>query len=296
MDLLQRGINAEKTVRVVAATTTELIRDACTRHNLQGAEAIILGRALTAGCLLVTLTKNDTERVRLNIQADGPAGHILVDARGDGSVRGCLERRLARPQQPRITGHRTSVSHLVGTGAIVVTRDVGLEQEYQGIVEVRSGEIDIDLESYLGISEQLPSALACEVLLDANDQILRSAGVLCQTFPGAAPDELDRLRANLHGGGLGELLRQDRSTVDLMGFALLGGEFEAMHATSLRFRCTCGPQRALQIVSVLGADDIEELAREQGTTEVRCSFCGESYLIDDRQLFDLAGQLRSERS
>ena len=65
----------------------------------------------------------------------------------------------------------------------VVALIVGIQRDEFGI--------DIDLERYLGTSEQLPSALACEVVLEAHDGVLRSAGVLCQTFPEADPEVVE---------------------------------------------------------------------------------------------------------
>jgi len=297
VDRLVRGIDGARTVRVVTAVTTEVVREGCRRHGLRGVEAVILGRALTAGCVLVTLTKNDDERLRISLQGDGPCGRVLVDARGNGDVRGCLERHLDTPVGPAPGLVRPSVADFVGrSGRLVLTRDVGLEHQYQGVVSVESGEIDLDLERYLGDSEQLPSALACEVVLDAHGEVLRSAGILCQTFPGADSSAIDAIRANMHGDALPTLLRADRSADELMGFALLGGDFEVMGECALRFRCTCGVERALAVVSTLGADDIENLANEPGDTEVRCSYCGESYTIPPDDLLALAARLRTQRS
>ena len=190
---------------------------------------------------------------------------------------------------------RTSVARCVGhTGQLVVTRDMGLEDQYQGMVPMTSGEIDEDLEHYLTQSEQLPSVMSCEVVLDSNNRVLRAAGVLCQTFPEAPPDKLEPIRETVQQ--LHELLLQDRNTRELMGFALLGAEFESMKATDLRFACSCGHERALNVVSALGAEDIDALAEEPGDTEVRCSYCGTRYLLTPVELHDLADRLRLHRS
>ena len=45
-----------------------------------------LGRGLTAGLLLATLTKDD-ERVTLQILGNGPLGGITVDANAAGTAR-----------------------------------------------------------------------------------------------------------------------------------------------------------------------------------------------------------------
>jgi len=297
MDGLLRGINAEHTVRVVAAVATDVVRECCRRHGLRGVEAFALGRALCAGCVMVTLTKHETERVRIAMQADGPIGRILVDATGSGDVRGCLERRLDKPESVPPEPARARVAQWVGNGgSLVVTRDLGLEQQYQGVIPVTSGEVDRDLERYLEDSEQLPSALACEVVLDGNGEVTRACAVLCQSFPGAPPEVLEPIREVLGSEALADLLHTDRRMEELMGFALLGDEFEAMGRHPLRFRCNCGPERAMAVLTTLGADDLEELANEPGDTEVRCSYCSETYCVAPDSLRSLAEMVRQHRS
>ena len=65
MDTLLRAINEPETIRVVAAITTEAVREACRRQAAQGVAAIVIGRALTSGVLLATLAKGERERVRI---------------------------------------------------------------------------------------------------------------------------------------------------------------------------------------------------------------------------------------
>jgi S1-C subfamily serine protease len=92
VDQLRRAIKSDFSLRVVAAVTTELVAEACDRHALRGVEAVALGRALTAGCLLTTLTKHATERLRVRAARLGAAARAAGRCRGDGSVRGCLQR------------------------------------------------------------------------------------------------------------------------------------------------------------------------------------------------------------
>ncbi len=302
VDQLQRAIKTDFSLRVIAATTTGLVAEASARHGLRGVEVVALGRALTAACLLTTLTKSETERLRLEIRSSGPLRGLLVDARGDGSVRGCLQRHLdsdehARLDAPTNVLGRFPVAPALGQrGSLVVTRDMNLDERYQGSVEVVSGEIDVDLDHYLNTSEQLPSVLACEVVLDHHGKVARAAGLLAQTFPGGDTGELDRLRAVLDNGSLADLLRHDRGSAELIGFALGGEPFDDMGSSPLQFRCNCGPERARSVVSTLGAEDIEALAKEQSQTEVRCEYCGVVYSLSADELRALAAEIRRERS
>ena len=298
MDELLRGINNGQDTRVVGAITTNLVVEACRRHRLSGLEAVVLGRALTAGCLLATLTKNDDERVRIEARGDRRVKQILIDARSDGKVRGLLTTRTWPVSEA--TDHegsfRTRVANLVGGGRIVVTRDIGLEKEYQGVVGLDVGEIDEDLERYLTNSEQLPSVLACEVELDAAGQVVRAAGILCQTFPGASPAVLEPLRSFVRDGGLADLLRHERTVEEVVAFALLGEAYQSMERRALEFYCPCGRQRALSVVSTLGAADVEQLAAEHEVTSVTCHYCGDETVLTSADLRELAAKMRSEMS
>ncbi len=300
MDLLLRAITADASLRVVAAVTTDLVVEACRRHELRGVEAVVLGRALTAGCLLTTLTKSSGERLRVDLRTDGLLGGLLLDARGDGSVRGCLRRALGDHPVRRLVeaeSGRHTLSPLLGShGALTVTRDLGLENTYQGTVDVVAGEVDLDLEHYLNASEQIPSLLRCDVVLDGLGGVERAAGVLCQTFPGGDPEVFEPIRAALAGDALSAWLLAPRTPHEVAGFALGDVELEEMGTQPLEFRCQCDASVARGVVSTLGAEDIEALALERDETEVRCAFCGERYILRPPDLRALAAELRRHRS
>lgn len=301
MDTLLRAINQPETIRVVAATTTEAVREACRRQQVTGVAAMVIGRALTSGALLATLAKGERERVRIQLRGGGPVGQVVIDAHGDGRVRACLSNPSGDAQQVRrLTGAgvRPSTALAVGIrGHVVVTRDLGLATPYQGSVELRSGEIDEDLEHYLDQSEQLPSALRTEVVLDSHGEILRAAGILAQSFPDSDPSLIMAVRERLAGAGLRTLISaHERSVEELVGLALGGENFRSMLEHPIKFHCPCGPERALGVLSTLGAADLEALATEQEQTEVRCNFCGDAVAVSAAEVRELAAQLRRVQS
>ncbi|HEY8380458.1 MAG TPA: Hsp33 family molecular chaperone HslO, partial [Nannocystis sp.] len=263
-----------------------------------------LGRALTAGCLLATLSKLAEERLRIDFRSrvrdDDPPGGLLVDARGDGTVRGCLRRGFGdvplRAALERTTGRLPLAPFLGRRGTLLVTRDFDAGNRYQGTVELVAGEVDLDLEHYLNTSEQLPSLLRCDVVLDPVGGVLRAGGILCQTFPGAGPEVLAPLRARLADDALAALLLQPREPAELVRFVLGGADFEDMGKSPLHYRCPCNISVARDILATLGADDLDALARERDSTEVRCSYCGERYHLTSADLHELAAELRWSRS
>lgn len=312
MDALLRAINEPETVRVIAATTTESAREACRRQGATGVTAVVIARSITAGALLATLAKAERERVRVQLSGGGPVGQIMIDAHGDGRVRACVARTLAashmanRLMVPDRLDARPSVALAVGArGYAVVTRDLGLAQPYQGNVEMQTGEIDEDLEHYLQHSEQLPSAMRTAVILDADGQVKRAAGVLAQSFPGSDPELIDQVRERIVG--LHARLEAHACELDELVALALGGEncsagtgreinFRRMLEHPVRFYCSCGPERALSVLATLGPTDLDALASEQEQTSVRCNFCGLATTLDAAQVRELAAQLRRGQS
>ncbi len=294
MDGLLRAINDDETIRVIAATTSEAVREACRRQHAEGLAAVAIARGLTCGVLLATLAKQDKERVRIQFAGNGPAGNLLVDAHGDGRVRACLEHAEADSPSVELDAGapRPRTARLIGaSGSLVVTRDVGLAHGYRGAVEIVSGEIDEDLQNYLDRSEQLPSALRCEVVLDNRGEVVRVAGVLAQSFPGSPSELIAEVRDRLapgHGQLASLLATRERSLDELVGFVLGGETFTRMLEYPVTFHCPCGPARALAVLSTLGSADLEALANEQETTEVRCNFCGKVTRLSAAEVRELA--------
>lgn len=297
MDAILRAINEPETIRVVAAITSEAVREACRRQRARGIAAVAIGRGLTAGVLLATLAKQDKERLRIQLAGDGPAGNLLIDAHGDGRVRACLEHEV-EGDEADLAGARPSTARLLGmSGHLVVTRDLGLGQGYQGAVELVSGEVDEDLQNYLDRSEQLPSALRCEVVLDAKGEVVRAAGVLAQSFPASPPELIAAVRERLTPGVLRQLLDNHERVLDeLVGFALGGEAFRRMLEYPVTFHCPCGPERARSVLATLGAADLDALADEQPVTEIRCNFCGDVTRLSAHEVREVAAKLRMTQS
>src|SRR5215813_10095792 len=176
-----RGAAGAVGARVVAAVTTRAVTEARRRHGLHAAGTIAFGRTATAGLLFATLSKTVEERVTLQVLGDGPLGSVTVDADGSGAVRGFV-------RNPEValaaTARRASLRSVIGSGLVAVIRDLGRGSMYRGSTALGAGEIDEDLEAYLGVSEQVESALGCDVTLDDAGVPRAAGGVLVQCLPG----------------------------------------------------------------------------------------------------------------
>lgn len=281
VDHLVRAIDRERHVRVCAAVTTALVADAARRHELSGAAARAVGRALTSGALLATLTKGE-ERVTVQLIGDGPIGSITVDANGAGDVRGyALHANAGADFAPD-----RHVGDVVGRrGVVNVLRDLGLKELYQGQIALVSGEVDEDLEGYLRVSEQVPSALGCEVLVEGG-RVIGAAGVLVQAMPGGDADIVREVQHAFRTDRIGQLLRQGvRSARTFAEQVWTVGPLEFMDGErTVRFHCKCSPERIGEMLALLGTVDLDEMIAEDKPAEVVCNYCNTRYQIGRSEL------------
>ena len=275
--------------RVVAATTTETVREIARRHNARGVAAVALGRAVSAALTLATLTK-DEEQVTLQILGDGPLGGITVDARSSGRVRGYLKHPGAVPWVAR-DGKRLSLAEAVGSkGVVSVIRDLGLAQNYAGQTVLVTGEIDSDVENYLLKSEQIDSVLRCDTLVDREGEVVASAGLLVQTLPQAQGEALvEFIRQTLDDRRLGQVLSEAAgvSDAETLARALLAPMSESLQTLERRpvtFSCACTRARVAATLEMLHEEDLRAMIREENQAQVTCNFCGERYVFSESEL------------
>jgi molecular chaperone Hsp33 len=286
-DEIVRCVLVDVPVRIVAALTTGVAREAADRHGAAAAGAVALGRGLTAGLLLATLTKDD-ERVTLQVLGDGPLGGITVDASGAGTARAYVK----HPGAGRIVagGARPSLAGAVGrSGVASVIRDVGLRENFSGATQLHSGEIDDDIERYLTESEQIDSALACDASVGADGRVAGAAGILVQALPGeAGATYVAAARRIFTTGVLARIVATGLppSGDDLVAAVFNGqlGEVRVLDRRPVRFFCPCSRDRADASLAMLGETDLSEMILDDGKAEVRCEFCSARYEFDDKDL------------
>lgn len=294
-DHLITGLLPIQNVRVVAAVTGNVARDVSRRHGAVGGGAAAMGRAATAGLLLATLTKN-RERITVELSGGGPLGSLMVDASADGDVRV----RVTNPDVPVPATPRVHIplGRALGTvGLVRVARDLGLREIVSGQTPLVDGEIDTDLERYLLTSEQIPSALGCETLLDTSLDPRRSGGLLLQTLPGSeAIPFIQHVSQQLRAGALTRALLAD-PVPDAEGLvrSLLGEEADNLMLLStrpLRFFCPCSKERAAQALATFGSDELGAMAREDQGARVTCEFCRAHHSFNRAELEQLQAESR----
>ena len=90
-DYIVRATAANGQVRAFAAITREIVEEARQHHGTSPVATAALGRLLTAGTMMGSMMKNETDMLTLQVRGDGPIGGITVTADSKGDVKGYVE-------------------------------------------------------------------------------------------------------------------------------------------------------------------------------------------------------------
>ncbi len=288
MDELVHGTAADGTIRVFAAVTTDILREAVRRHGTSPTASAAFGRTLT-GALLLGGTLKDYDRLTIRIDCEGPIRGIVAETPGNGAVRGYVKDPTA--ELPPSSNGKFNVGALVGEGTFYVIResgfDIGLHKEpYVGSVPIVTGEIAEDLAYYLAKSEQIPSAVLLGVLLENSEPyVTASGGILIQMLPGANEHIITMIEDTIrHAPHLTSIIRDGAGPKDLLRLGLGDIDFEVLETYPVYFRCNCSFERAIVLISSLGKGEVRSMLNEENGARMTCGFCNEEYVLTGSDL------------
>jgi molecular chaperone Hsp33 len=284
-DILIRAIVGNGSVRVFAGVTTALVEAARRRHNTLPTATAALGRTLTAAVLMGMSLKGD-DTLTLRVLGDGPLGAIVAVAGSEGRVRGYV-------QEPGthlpLAGGKLDVGGAVGReGFLYVTRDLGLKEPYTGSAPLVSGEIAADLTRYFAVSEQTPAAVSLGVLVDTDNSVRAAGGFIAQVLPDAGEGTVAELENNIRSlPPVSDMI--DRGwAIDKIVAGIMGGmEYRIYETVTPGFTCRCSAEGVKELLIALGRDEIEALLAKEGSAEVRCHFCNETYRFTGEELREI---------
>jgi len=268
------ALAAGDTVRIIAARTTQLVREAQARHNCSPTVTAALGRLLT-GAALMGHALNGNERITLQISGDGPVRGLVADVAAGGRVRGFPLRPTA--ERPLNADGKFDVGGVVGRGSLHVTRTFDTGQPYTSAVPLATGEIGEDLAKFFASSEQIPTVVAVGVLANPAG-VLAAGGVIAQLLPGADASTIDVLERGARSmPHVSALVRDGLSPEDLVRKLADGLDARIAGTHPIEFACRCSAERVAKAMIGLGHDALLEMASSSEDSEARCDFCGQRY-------------------
>jgi molecular chaperone Hsp33 len=281
---LVRTLSSDGGVAARSIIGSNLLADAMSLRRLSQVAANALGRAMMGAVLIAVSgggneSDEEGENVQLQLRGDGPLGSVMAISDARGRVRGTVAHPATRME------HRDGspdVARAIGLGTLTVVRHrPGWGEPYSGSVPLVSGEIARDITLYLSESEQIPSAMGLGVATADDESAAVAAGFLVQVMPGADPEHVARVEANVKAmPRLSDLVLTGTDCNDLLDRLLDGLGSRDRHTSQPVFYCPCTRERALRTLSLLGVSELQEMILAETTQEVRCEFCARSYHFD----------------
>lgn len=288
-DMLISASAPEAGIVLVAAVTTELVREIRERHDLSPTASAATGR-LATGAVLFGSALTGCERLTLQIAGDGPISAIAADAwLLEPEVLGARGyARNARVDIPLNARGKFDVARAIGSGSLHVTKSYEVGAPYVGVVPLYSGEIAEDLAAYLVKSEQIPSVVALGVLASPHG-VRAAGGVLAQVMPGADEKAIAMLETCARAMRPVTTLINEGADAHALLHALAGSlQLRSHRSVDVRFACLCSKEKVESVLLAMGVDELRRLASERSETEATCEFCKRVYVFTSDEVIALA--------
>lgn len=285
-DIILRGTAADNQVRFFSAYTKQVVETAREIHNTSPVATAALGRLLTAGSIMGSMCKNDSDVLTLQIQCSGPIGGLTVTANSKAQVKGYAN----HPQiiLPPSDKGKLDVGKAVDLGVLSVIKDIGLKEPYVGQSNLVSGEIAEDLTYYFATSEQIPTSVALGVLMEKNNTVRHAGGFIIQLLPFAEEDLITDLENRLKDfTSITSLMDQGMTPEDMMKKLFDGYDIQINDTITPEYHCNCSTERVYKAIVSIGRKDIEEMIAEGKPIEVGCQFCNNKFQFSVDELKEM---------
>ena len=282
-DYIVRATAADNQIRAFAASTREMVEYARKAHNTSPVATAALGRLMTAGAMMGSMMKGESDVLTLQIKAGGPLSGMTVTVDSHGNVKGYV----GNPNVviPANAKGKLDVAGAVGVGFLNVIKDMGMKEPYSSQTMLQTSEIAEDLTYYFATSEQVPSAVGLGVLMNKENTVRQAGGFIIQLMPFAEEKVIAALEEKInHVTSVTSMLDAGNTPEQILENLLgdLGVEFTDTMET--RFYCNCSKERVSKVIISIGKKELQSMIDDGKDIEVNCHFCNTNYHFSVEEL------------
>lgn len=274
MDRLVKLLSPRAKIRITAAEVTQTAKTLEARH-LCGPVA---GRILAEGLSAVSLLSTDGsagEAVLLQARVDGPLRGLVVEATGEGHLRGYTHEKVLDEWDGRLPV--VSEGALGTSGTALIQRSLPGRILGQTPMAFTPPDFKILLARYYNRSLQVPAGVEIAVVCDSGG-LLSARALVAERMPDATQADFVPVLEALQDGRVRSLLERDLS-VDGLRAATGLEDLEERETRELRFQCRCSREKAVASFASLSVTEVDDVVREGNSQHVVCHMCGADYLV-----------------
>ncbi len=270
-----------KQVRILFVENTEMLKEICDNKNIGKLLKIALGKTISITSLISAILK-DNQRISIKVNTSSKNCKILADTDASGNIRGYISDELLNLPQEEV--NNMSLEQLIGDiGYLQVMKDLGMNSIFTGITEMPYGNIVDDFSYYFKQSEQIPSLFSLNIVLDENNDIILSRGILAQLLPGASIDIIEDIKNIINNNQL--LLSNSNSNIAFKEIPdLLFRDIDIMGIHPVQFFCGCSKDIFYPMLYSLNKEEITYAYENNKSIEIVCNVCGKKYNFNKDEL------------
>ena len=277
-------------VSIICASTTNLVEDARKVHDLSPVATAAFGRTLTIASIMAVNMKNKTDKLTIQIKAEGPLGGLVIVSNNFPKLKGYIQ----NPQidLPTKNGKLDVGGALGKNGYLNVIKDIGLKDPYIGMVPLVSGEIAEDFANYFLVSEQANTAVSLGVLVDSNG-VKASGGYIVNPMPDATEEDLFILENRIKEAmPISQMLDKNMSLIDIAK-DITGDENIKVIDEEITpiYECDCSKEKIEKALISIGKEELEDILKTQNEIETVCHFCNKKYNFSVKEIQNLINSI-----
>ena len=275
-------------IRVVQVEVTDSARELERSHLCGPTAGLIQAEALAGAALLGVDLEAADETVTFRMKVSGPLAGLLVEASGDGGLRGYTNVKVMNDFDD---AEELDTSAALGDFAEVqVIRSRPGKVINHAAFDMRPASVSHALELFYKRSLQREAWVQTSAL-GYGDFLEGARGLMVERLPDGDRDLFARIEASFEDNTVLDCLEASASLktmCDTLG--LTDCVFE--DPRPLTFACRCTAERVQGMIAALPTEDLRALLAKGDPVQVFCHMCGKGYSVDPATL----AQILDERA
>ncbi len=286
MNNIKKYLAYNKSVRVMAVDSTQMVQELRELHGLSNLATAALGRVVIVASMIASTLKDRDNRLTIQIKGEGPLGNIVVCADKELNVKAYVTN--PKVELPLNKEGKIDVGGGIGAGTLTVIKDIGLKDPYIGTTELLTGEIGDDFAYYFNVSEQTPSVVSVGVLIGKDGNVQNAGGYIIQPLPDCEDEVIDKLESvNIKLPSMTTLMSEGQTIDDIVMNATADNNIEMVYEAQAKINCDCSLKRIENTIIALGKEEALKICKENGKIELSCNFCNKKYAFNMEEIQEL---------
>ena len=273
-----RALTSDHHIRFTVLDAGPLWDEVRRGHPQLEAQACACLVDLLSAALLLQSRTFFSERLQLMLKGSGKAMTVVADSWPEGDIRGVLDIADGKLDSPWVQG----------PGFLKVMRSNPKGRPYISTLELIEGGIQAQVEAYLLQSEQTQASIT----LWCDPGTGEAGALFVEPMPDCPRERLERLVHAIEG--LEVVPNREREPAFLCRWINQGEGTDLLSSTEIHYRCRCHKGALIEILQGFENAKQEELFQGEAPVEMRCEYCGRTYLISRSEVLPRKNELHAE--